>query len=72
MAELTGEPIGAIDHLTVDDDTRADACAECNHDEIFHATGCAVCHFAESGRVGIVCDSNWDTEFFADKFGEID
>ena len=52
----------AIHHLSVDDDTAADTCAQSNHDEIFHTTCSAVGHFADGSRIGIVGQSRRNTQ----------
>ena len=54
MAQFAGKTVVAIDHLTVDDDTGTHAGSQGDHDEILHAAGGAVGHFAHGGGVGIV------------------
>ena len=53
----------SVDELTVYNDTGTYACAEGDHDEIFETAGCAVCHFADSGGVGVVGNGHGYVEF---------
>lgn len=70
MPKLAGESVVAVNHLSVDNDTATNACAESNHNEILQATSHAVGHFADSGSVGIVSDGYGYAEFGAHEVGE--
>ena len=65
VAEFACKAVMAVNNLTVDDDARSDAGPESDHDEVFHAAGCAIGHFSESGGVGVVGDCDGNTEFGA-------
>ena len=60
MAQLAGKTVGAVNHLTVDHDARADTRAQRDVDKVLHATGHTIGHFAQSGRIGIIgkCHGN--------------
>ena len=70
MAKLAGETVVAVDELSVDDDTAADACAEGDHDEVTESAGGAVGHLAEGSCVGVVGDGDGDAELLADHLRE--
>ena len=54
MTELASKAVATIDDLSVDDNTAAHTCAECNDDEVLHATCCAIGHLTHCCGVGVV------------------
>ena len=57
MTQFASKAITSVNQLSVDDDTRADTCAESNHDEVLHSACHAVNHLAYSSRISVVCKS---------------
>ena len=54
MTQFACESVAAVNHLSVDNDTRTYACTECNVDEVFHTSSHTVSHLTERCGVGII------------------
>ena len=64
MAQLTGKTIVTINHLSVNNNTATDTCAQCNHDKILHTTRSSIGHFTYTGRIGIISQSRRNAKTF--------
>ena len=64
MAQLSSEAVAAIDHVSIDDNTRSDTRAERDHDEVLHAACYAILHLADGGSVGVVGEAHGDAKLF--------
>ena len=71
MTQFACESVAAVNHLSVNHDTRTYACTECNVDEVFHASCYTVCHLAERSSVGIIGHTyRQAAEGFAEQVGQ--
>ena len=70
MAQLTGKTVAAINHLAIDDDTRADTRTQRNLDEVLHTTGSAISHLTDGGGVGVVGHTHGNTQALREHVGQ--
>ena len=54
MSDLAAAAVGAGDHLSIHDDTAADAGTQGDHDHIFVTLAAALPHLAEGSHIGVV------------------
>ncbi len=70
MTELTGKAITAINQLTIDYDTRANASTEGNNDKVLHTASHTVSHLADGSRIGIIGKGYRDTQSIREELGQ--
>ena len=73
VAELAGETVGTVNHLSVDYDAASDTGTEGNHYKVLHTLGDTVGHLSHGSRIGVVGKGYGDASAGLGKLlGELD
>src|SRR5574344_247681 len=58
MAKLSCKTVGTIDNLSINNNSAANSCAQCNLYEVLHTLGGSIGHLSNCRSIGIVCNCN--------------
>ena len=64
MSQFTSKAIMSVNKLSIDDNTWANTCAKCYHDEIVHVFCYTIHLFAQSSCIGIIGNGYRNVQFF--------